>query len=490
MGQVWDEALKKTLCDRYQIQRQLGQQTGRRTFLAHDPLTQNSVVIKILTFDSDFEWTDLKLFEREAAILQSLSHPAIPRYLDYFEIEIGSRKGFALVQTYIEAKSLEEHLKAGRSFDESEIKQLAIALLEILRYLHDRHPSVIHRDIKPSNILLGDRSGNSVGQVYLVDFGSVQTIAARSGSTVTVVGTYGYMPPEQFGGRATPGSDLYSLGATLIYLVTGQHPADLPQKNLRIEFEPSAYNLSSAFKQWLQKMVEPSLEERFAAVQQALEELQRSHLSRTESTATQVEVDCTKLGLQKCDSGKLVFWFRIPKRLPLEQILSLVKNVFVGAGGFFILISITLCISICFPLIYGDIDLKTLLEIYLLEYLIVSSVPALISIACFTTCAEVLTPWRRKVINHRNSLGEQALGSEIVKLVVFPPDSLTKPRQLQLDLANGILRLYPGRPSGTIERRSYNLTEEELIWVAQEISNCWDIPVKTVERKSSQKHLR
>ena len=132
---------------------------------------------------------------------------------------------------------------------------------------------MIHRDIKPSNILLKNRSGNSVGEVYLVDFGAVQTLATQQGKTVTVVGTYGYMPPEQFGGRAVPASDLYSLGATLIALITKQHPADLPQKDLQLEFEQFT-QLSPAFTNWLKWMTHPSLERRPASVQIAKEVLE------------------------------------------------------------------------------------------------------------------------------------------------------------------------------------------------------------------------
>ncbi|WP_333356323.1 serine/threonine-protein kinase [Microcoleus sp. B3-A4] len=212
----------KIFKERYVMQKQLSKNAGRHTLLARDLHTQELVAIKLLIFGEDFHWDNLKLFEREAQTLQLLSHPAIPRYLDYFDVDTPTGKGFALVQSYIPAKSLEEWLKSGRTFSEAEIKQLAKALLEILRYLHGQQPQVIHRDIKPSNILLANRSGNSVGDVYLVDFGSVQTLAARKGSTITVVGTYGYMPPEQFGGRNVPASDIYSLGATLIYLATGK----------------------------------------------------------------------------------------------------------------------------------------------------------------------------------------------------------------------------------------------------------------------------
>ncbi len=262
------------LSDRYEVQQLLGKKAGRRTLLARDLQTQKLVVIKLLSFSSDFEWDSLKLFEREAETLKNLAHPSIPGYLNYFEVNLPTIKGFALVQTYIPAQTLEQCLQTGRTFTEAEVKQIAKALLEILVYLHELHPPVIHRDIKPSNILLGERSGNSVGQVYLVDFGSVQTVLASETGTRTVVGTYGYMPPEQFGGRTVAASDLYSLGATLIYLVTGTHPADLPQKDFRIQFEQLA-NLSPSFSNWLKWMIEPSLERRLSSADQAIAALEK-----------------------------------------------------------------------------------------------------------------------------------------------------------------------------------------------------------------------
>ncbi|MCC3419060.1 MAG: serine/threonine protein kinase [Microcoleus sp. PH2017_01_SCD_O_A] len=273
-GQNIGDLLGEILENRYKCSRRLGKQAGRQTLLARDLKTQQQVVVKLLSFSSDFNWEDLKLFQREVETLKSLSHPAIPQYLDSFEIDTPSRKGFALVQTYIEAKSLQEYLSDGRTFSENEVKQLATALLDILGYLHQRQPPVIHRDIKPSNILLKNRSGNSVGEVYLVDFGAVQTLATQQGKTVTVVGTYGYMPPEQFGGRAVPASDLYGLGATLIALITKQHPADLPQQDLRIEFEQFT-ELSPGFSNWLKWMTHPSLERRPASVQIAKEVLEK-----------------------------------------------------------------------------------------------------------------------------------------------------------------------------------------------------------------------
>lgn len=265
-----EELTGSLLKERYQIDTLLGRQTGRRTFLAIDTQTNTSVVIKLLLFGPDFNWEDLKLFEREAEVLKSLDHPAIPQYLDFFEVELERGQGFALVQSYIPARSLQQAIQAGRTFSEKDLEAIARDLLKILAYLHARQPAVIHRDIKPSNVLLTDRTAHSPGQVYLIDFGSIQT--AIKGGTQTVVGTYGYMPPEQFGGRTSAATDIYALGVTLIYLATGCNPDELPQQDLRLCFEDRV-NLSPRLVSWLQQATYPSLERRFQSVEQALNSL-------------------------------------------------------------------------------------------------------------------------------------------------------------------------------------------------------------------------
>jgi len=254
------------LTDRYQIEELLSQKAGRRTFLAKDLQSQVPVIIKLLRFGDSFEWDDLKLFEREAATLKNLDHPEIPKYLDYFEVNEVDTPGFALVQSYIEAPSLATLITRGRKFSEAEIIELANRLLDLLTYLHQQHPPVIHRDIKPSNILLGNRSGNSIGDVYLVDFGSVQTVAKKEEGTITIVGSYGYIPLEQFGGQTTTASDLYSLGMTLIYLLTGTHPAELPQVDGRVKFDAE---ISKRFERWLEKITHPHLDKRFDSAKAA-----------------------------------------------------------------------------------------------------------------------------------------------------------------------------------------------------------------------------
>ena len=261
---------EQILQDRYQIQRQLGNNGIRQTWQALDLQASDgensTVVVKLLAFGGTVQWDDLKLFEREAQILKQLNHPRIPRYIDYFCID-DRTLWFGLIQEYIPGESLKEKLALGKRFTEKRARKIADEILNILMYLHELNPGVLHRDIKPSNLIWGEDN-----RIYLVDFGAVQDKAAREGVTFTVVGTYGYAPMEQFGGRAVPASDLYALGATLIHLLTGTSPSDLPQQDLRLQFTDRV-NLSPSFVSWLQKLIEPAPEQRFTNASQALSSL-------------------------------------------------------------------------------------------------------------------------------------------------------------------------------------------------------------------------
>ncbi|WP_310489145.1 protein kinase domain-containing protein [Chamaesiphon sp. VAR_69_metabat_338] len=107
---------------------------------------------------------------------------------------------------------------------------------------------------------------NDDGRVFLVDFGAVQNVDRNTllkGSTVA--GTFGYMAPEQFRGAAVPASDLYGLGATILYLLTHRSPADLPQERLKLSFRAHV-NISSHFADWLELMLEPDPAERFSSI--------------------------------------------------------------------------------------------------------------------------------------------------------------------------------------------------------------------------------
>jgi serine/threonine protein kinase len=266
---------QEILVERYQLLRVLGESASRQTWLAEDLVNKKQVVVKLLIASDQLQWENLRLFEREAKVLRQLDHPRIPQYYDDFVVE-RDIVCFALVQEYIPAKSLKELLASGKTFSETEVREIAIAVLKILIYLHKLSPPVLHRDIKPSNLLFDE--SKSKNQIYLVDFGAVQDRAASVGATFTVVGTYGYAPLEQFGGRATPASDLYALGATLIHLATGIPPADLPQFDSKMQFAHLT-KLNPGFVRWLQLLTEPNIENRFQTAPSALEALEINQLA-------------------------------------------------------------------------------------------------------------------------------------------------------------------------------------------------------------------
>ena len=270
--------------DRYQLDTLLSEKPGCRVFLATDLQTQSRVIVKCLLFSFGITWEEVKLFEREAEVLQYFHHKAIPQYIDRFELTLSNAQGFAVVQTWIPATSLKQHLESGRSFSEAEIQQIAEQLLSILHDLHTHAPPIVHRDIKPSNILLGDRSGNSVGQVYLIDFGSVQTIAATQDGTFTITGTYGYMPPEQFSGRTFPSSDLYSLGATIAQLLTGIAPSELLCDG---NLQPDRFQCSKELYRWIIRVLQPNPHQRFESALEALEALQKPEFCQIDRTVFQ-----------------------------------------------------------------------------------------------------------------------------------------------------------------------------------------------------------
>ncbi|MGB3639517.1 MAG: serine/threonine-protein kinase, partial [Rivularia sp. (in: cyanobacteria)] len=243
---------------KYRIVDILGEGGIAITYLAEDLQTGDNLALKVLSLRRMNDWKKMELFSRESQILSQLNHSAIPQYIDYFQLETDNDNSFYIAQQLAPGKSLSELVENGYYFDESEIRYIAIQILDILIYLHSFSPPVIHRDIKPQNIIRGDN-----GKIFLVDFGAVadtyhNTVTGGS----TVVGTFGYMAPEQFRGKAFPSTDLYGLGTTLLYLLTKKCPSDLPQKHLKIDFG-SQVDVSREFVNWLEKILEPIAEDRF-----------------------------------------------------------------------------------------------------------------------------------------------------------------------------------------------------------------------------------
>ncbi|MBD2233229.1 serine/threonine protein kinase [Phormidium tenue] len=259
------QATSAIIDGRYRILRRLGQGSSGTTYAAEVLASGHVIALKELSLRGLQDWKKIELFEREARILKTLNHPAIPQYIDFFQVDTADNRWFYLAQDLAEGTSLADWIDAGGRVDEAEARRIAIAVLDVLTYLHSLNPPVIHRDLKPQNLIRRDD-----GHIYLVDFGAVQTVyrdSLRQGSTV--VGTYGYMAPEQFRGQAVPATDLYSLGATLLFLLTHQSPADLPQERLRINFRPYV-GVSAAFADWLEQLLDPLVEDRSTSAEVAL----------------------------------------------------------------------------------------------------------------------------------------------------------------------------------------------------------------------------
>ncbi|GGA11190.1 serine/threonine-protein kinase [Okeania sp. KiyG1] len=254
----------------YQIIEELGHNRagGRVTYLATEINTQKTVVVKQFQFaTTGAHWSEYQAYEREVQVLKTLDHPNIPHYLDSFQ----TPSGFCMVQEYKNAISL-ANLATSQKWQPQQIKQIAISVLEILKYLQNRIPPVIHRDLKPENILVDDQMN-----ISLVDFGFARMGGGEVAVSSVVKGTLGFMPPEQmFNRELTTASDLYSLGATLICLLTNTPATEvgsLMDDMGKINFQQQVKNLSQDFIAWLEKMVQPNYKDRYSSAELALDAL-------------------------------------------------------------------------------------------------------------------------------------------------------------------------------------------------------------------------
>jgi hypothetical protein len=250
------------LGDRYQVERELGSGGFGTTYAAIDLESERRVAVKVLDLRRVDDWKAVELFEREARVLRTLDHPGIPEYIEFRPLDV-EREAY-LVQELAPGTNLASLLDE-RRFSEHDLRQLAVGVLEILDYLTRLHPVVVHRDIKPGNILLADD-----GTVSLVDFGAVRDVASATiGGGSTVAGTFGYMAPEQLQGLATPSSDLYGLGMTLVHLATGRDPSELDKKRLKPDFRRHC-ELSDELEELIDKMIEPVPDDRFQTAAEVL----------------------------------------------------------------------------------------------------------------------------------------------------------------------------------------------------------------------------
>lgn len=259
----------------YTIEREMGRGGFAVTWLAEkktDPKSEGAssrqVILKELLLDRIEDWKALEAFEREARVLSHLRHPGIPAFIDFIEKQTPEGKRLFLVQSFIEGQDIEALIQSGRYFTEAEVIDMAMQICRVLVYLHGFSPPMVHRDIKPGNIMLE----TSTRDYFLVDFGAVK--APENVGAYTTTGTVGYMPLEQVEGKASPASDIYSLGMTLIYALSHQQPREMNKVNLRVDFRPHV-NIREGFARIIDKMIAPDSRYRYQQAAAVLADLER-----------------------------------------------------------------------------------------------------------------------------------------------------------------------------------------------------------------------
>jgi serine/threonine-protein kinase len=249
------------LRERYKIVELVGRGGMGATYRAEDLRLQGRVcALKEALPDPDVPASELKQgreqFYQEASTLARLDHPNLPKVSDYFSE--GDRD--YLVMDFVPGQDLKEMLtgalREGHPLPERQVLAWAAQLCSALEYLHTQDPPILHRDIKPSNVKV-----TPAGNVKLVDFGLVKILAPDDQRTITVVqgrGTVQYIPLEQYGGdtgHTDVRSDIYSLGATLYHLLTGQPPLDAKARFLKPEALPTPRSLNPAISAHTEKAI-------------------------------------------------------------------------------------------------------------------------------------------------------------------------------------------------------------------------------------------
>lgn len=211
----------------YKIQKRLGTGGQGTAYLATIsperaqelalPLTSKEVVLKEYIFPSNRKQDVMKKmfprFLKEASILRNMDSPNIVKLFDVF---IEDHRAYIVIE-HADGETLKDLVIRRGALPESEVEALAKQMCAMLTYIHNLSPPVVHQDFTPDNLILDSR-----GNLKLIDFNVArQSVSNRTG---TIVGKQGYLPPEQFRGEPTAQSDLYAMGATLHFLLTGNPP--------------------------------------------------------------------------------------------------------------------------------------------------------------------------------------------------------------------------------------------------------------------------
>ena len=242
------------------------------------PEAKRLVAIKEMHYpsnDPSVRSVTLSTFQREANILATLSHPAIPRIYDFFD----QNSRAYLVMEYINGSDLELLLTKTKTLPLNKILEWAIDLCDVLYYLHSHQPEpIIFRDIKPANVMI-----DHLGKARLIDFGIAKIFA--TGVKHTMIGTEGYSAPEQYKGDVNPSSDIYALGATLHHILSRKDPRLEPpfsfnERPLK-QFNPE---VSDALAEIVDKALAMDSKDRFPTCLQMKEALEQVRYRPTATT--------------------------------------------------------------------------------------------------------------------------------------------------------------------------------------------------------------
>jgi serine/threonine protein kinase, bacterial len=243
----------------YQVLRILGQGGMGTTYLAWDAAGKIAdrsplLVLKQMNADMAKIAKAQELFEREARTLQSLSHPGIPKYYDFF-VEGGKKY---LAMELVHGQDLEKLIYKKGPVTPNQAIGWMIQTCDILDYIHSQEPPLIHRDIKPANLMVR----NSNNRVVVLDFGAVKEIGTAPG---TRIGAEGYCAPEQERGQPVTQSDLYAIGPTLIFLLTGESPFKFyRQKGRTFRFDVANIpTITPKLRELIDRVTEPLPRDRF-----------------------------------------------------------------------------------------------------------------------------------------------------------------------------------------------------------------------------------
>ncbi|PPS45556.1 FHA domain-containing serine/threonine-protein kinase [Chroococcidiopsis sp. TS-821] len=244
----------------YQVLRILGQGGMGTTYLAWDTARTNAqhpqlLVLKEMNADMAKIAKAQELFEREARTLATLQHPGIPKYYDFF-LQDGKKY---LAMELIHGQDLERRILERGPVTSAQAIAWMVQTCDVLDYLHKQEPPLIHRDIKPANLLVR-RANNSI---VVLDFGAVKESNTTPG---TRIGAEGFAAPEQERGQPLTQSDLYAVGATLIFLLTGETPFKfLKQRGRGYRFDLSGVpTITPQLRKVIERATEPIPSDRYA----------------------------------------------------------------------------------------------------------------------------------------------------------------------------------------------------------------------------------